>query len=113
MMRRPPRSTLFPYTTLFRSVGEGGAGQAIIAKRGDIDYRGAVSAQWRVGVVTGFGGIRLGAGGRSGDADTEIEVVGVVDCADGDHAGGGPGAGDGSECGVDVSIVAVVAGGDD
>src|SRR5947209_14313416 len=22
MMRRPPRSTLFPYTTLFRSVGE-------------------------------------------------------------------------------------------
>src|SRR5947209_14451310 len=22
-MRRPPRSTLFPYTTLFRSVGEG------------------------------------------------------------------------------------------
>src|SRR5690349_24158585 len=24
MMRRPPRSTLFPYTTLFRSIGEGG-----------------------------------------------------------------------------------------
>src|SRR5687768_18202215 len=30
MIRRPPRSTLFPYTTLFRSSGEsgGGAGQA-------------------------------------------------------------------------------------
>src|SRR5690349_24244389 len=27
MIRRPPRSTLFPYTTLFRSVG-GGAGSA-------------------------------------------------------------------------------------
>src|SRR5688572_32738147 len=26
MMRRPPRSTLFPYTTLFRSRGGGGAG---------------------------------------------------------------------------------------
>src|SRR5690348_18186093 len=27
MIRRPPRSTLFPYTTLFRSrMGEGGAG---------------------------------------------------------------------------------------
>src|SRR3712207_7482107 len=26
MIRRPPRSTLFPYTTLFRSVGPGGAG---------------------------------------------------------------------------------------
>src|SRR3712207_8005393 len=25
MIRRPPRSTLFPYTTLFRSVGAGGA----------------------------------------------------------------------------------------
>src|SRR5260221_10638524 len=28
MIRRPPRSTLFPYTTLFRSVG---AGYALIA----------------------------------------------------------------------------------
>src|SRR2546430_6085410 len=27
MIRRPPRSTLFPYTTLFRSHGEGGAVQ--------------------------------------------------------------------------------------
>src|SRR2546427_3106151 len=26
MIRRPPRSTLFPYTTLFRSGGRGGAG---------------------------------------------------------------------------------------
>src|SRR3989475_6182778 len=26
MIRRPPRSTLFPYTTLFRSRGEGPAG---------------------------------------------------------------------------------------
>src|SRR2546423_9925909 len=25
MIRRPPRSTLFPYTTLFRSVQDGGA----------------------------------------------------------------------------------------
>src|SRR3972149_9958830 len=27
MIRRPPRSTLFPYTTLFRSWSEGGAGE--------------------------------------------------------------------------------------
>src|SRR3712207_9276922 len=27
MIRRPPRSTLFPYTTLFRSVAPGGVGQ--------------------------------------------------------------------------------------
>src|SRR2546430_11589703 len=33
MIRRPPRSTLFPYTTLFRSefvVVEGGGGQRVI-----------------------------------------------------------------------------------
>src|SRR5437867_8631787 len=28
MMRRPPRSTLFPYTTLFRSGGRGGRRRA-------------------------------------------------------------------------------------
>src|SRR5437764_6318395 len=28
MIRRPPRSTLFPYTTLFRSVGDGGGAGA-------------------------------------------------------------------------------------
>src|SRR2546422_4470431 len=27
MIRRPPRSTLFPYTTLFRSPGDEGAGE--------------------------------------------------------------------------------------
>src|SRR2546429_2285892 len=29
MIRRPPRSTLFPYTTLFRSVAEGHGGLAV------------------------------------------------------------------------------------
>src|SRR2546422_4472217 len=31
MIRRPPRSTLFPYTTLFRSHYQGPAGVAVIA----------------------------------------------------------------------------------
>src|SRR5258706_3884821 len=34
MIRRPPRSTLFPYTTLFRSVDHGLAGPAGGAGRG-------------------------------------------------------------------------------
>src|SRR2546422_6801030 len=35
MIRRPPRSTLFPYTTLFRSLfHRGGAGQAGPVRRG-------------------------------------------------------------------------------
>src|SRR3712207_7074530 len=40
MIRRPPRSTLFPYTTLFRS--EGGAGvfvAALQARLGEQDVR--------------------------------------------------------------------------
>src|SRR3712207_8054681 len=34
MIRRPPRSTLFPYTTLFRSDPEVGAGAAPVAAVG-------------------------------------------------------------------------------
>src|SRR4051812_49871445 len=32
MIRRPPRSTLFPYTTLFRSVEIGNAGPGILRR---------------------------------------------------------------------------------
>src|SRR2546426_4942635 len=39
MIRRPPRSTLFPYTTLFRSRKRRAEG-AVAARRGDAD-RGA------------------------------------------------------------------------
>src|SRR2546430_12788844 len=50
MIRRPPRSTLFPYTTLFRSEGEPGdafyilrSGSAEVVKESD----GAAAAQDR------------------------------------------------------------------
>src|SRR3989475_9354200 len=33
MIRRPPRSTLFPYTTLFRSLGEPGIGKTYFGRR--------------------------------------------------------------------------------
>src|SRR2546425_2715480 len=48
MIRRPPRSTLFPYTTLFRSVrgsGCGGAGCGL-----DRAWRGSGQSQLQVGV---------------------------------------------------------------
>src|SRR5258708_20540597 len=45
MIRRPPRSTLFPYTTLFRSiVGTGRDPPAVRAEGGGED-RGRVAAQ--------------------------------------------------------------------
>src|SRR5258708_24408550 len=55
MIRRPPRSTLFPYTTLFRSVYEGGAvGVQGYGGQGQLsEWRGAVRAPQvgRLGVV--------------------------------------------------------------
>src|SRR5205809_6157458 len=44
MIRRPPRSTLFPYTTLFRSVGVYwlGSAQALVAGSGIRPERGVV-----------------------------------------------------------------------
>src|SRR3989449_4319243 len=46
MIRRPPRSTLFPYTTLFRSRGRRGRGRT-----GRRDVSGGVGGGDRVAVV--------------------------------------------------------------
>src|SRR3712207_7734502 len=40
MIRRPPRSTLFPYTTLFRSI-RFGTSDAIVDDGGHTNHRGA------------------------------------------------------------------------
>src|SRR3712207_7753889 len=47
MIRRPPRSTLFPYTTLFRSVGEQDAPRDAVDHQvvGDHDQLGPVAAE--------------------------------------------------------------------
>src|SRR2546425_4689970 len=48
MIRRPPRSTLFPYTTLFRSRGQEDAGpRARGAARVDAARCDRVSHRWR------------------------------------------------------------------
>src|SRR3712207_7659887 len=51
MIRRPPRSTLFPYTTLFRSVWSGGRGGDGLTIRGSntkaADHRLQREFQWR------------------------------------------------------------------
>src|SRR3712207_6750200 len=67
MIRRPPRSTLFPYTTLFRSRGQGDPGDAghlahlhrlVAALPGELDRR----PDHPVGAG------RLGLGGAPGEA---------------------------------------------
>src|SRR5947208_10026674 len=40
MIRRPPRSTLFPYTTLFRSGGRFGRGRSVLRSDGGGVLRG-------------------------------------------------------------------------
>src|SRR5256885_17194106 len=68
MIRRPPRSTLFPYTTLFRSAGAAGALGA--QRRADGLLRlhrrlpgNAVAGAGRAAVLPGGGPARAWAGG--------------------------------------------------
>src|SRR3712207_8943348 len=49
MIRRPPRSTLFPYTTLFRSVGSGCTGSDRLAIM--VGTSGAMRVLWKAGSV--------------------------------------------------------------
>src|SRR2546428_2791072 len=71
MIRRPPRSTLFPYTTLFRSGGfllSGGVFSAI-----DFPVTGAITAPFAIndpGNVVGEWG---GTGGRSEEHTSELQ----------------------------------------
>src|SRR3989442_14426281 len=69
MIRRPPRSTLFPYTTLFRSRhGDGrelpGGGERRVRRRhhGQLDDGGVVRPA--LGRQSGGGGKGEGLGGR-------------------------------------------------
>src|SRR5688572_32184366 len=68
MIRRPPRSTLFPYTTLFRSRAEKGLRQAVRPGRVDVaDAHGVgevqhlVTSPFHVGDGTGASKIEISA----------------------------------------------------
>src|SRR3712207_9433974 len=75
MIRRPPRSTLFPYTTLFRSRGIGGVandqGAAVggPARRGSHDRR----LQWRTRERRGWRGAHWLGTGRSEEHTAELQ----------------------------------------
>jgi len=70
MIRRPPRSTLFPYTTLFRSLGERGVGRRIAI----------ASLPFILGFTVVF--VVLGAGaaaiGSAVDKETQLKIAGFV-----------------------------------
>src|SRR2546425_7328289 len=70
MIRRPPRSTLFPYTTLFRSLPARGAG-ARAARR---VLCGADGRRERAGRRPG------GGGGRSEEHTSELQSLAYLVC---------------------------------
>src|SRR5256884_9992370 len=56
MIRRPPRSTLFPYTTLFRSVRADGRGLELeVLQRGDRWHADRGAGQGQRGALVGAG----------------------------------------------------------
>src|SRR5256885_13424042 len=71
MIRRPPRSTLFPYTTLFRSIGEGAEGSGLVAD-GCADFPIAIERDARARAVhaaASAGGVSgAGSGRQTGQA---------------------------------------------
>src|SRR3989454_11738734 len=87
MIRRPPRSTLFPYTTLFRSQHGPGPGGAVSAQERDLHV-----------LRHGQGGIDAGDLKLAGDSEPTDHVgrtTGDVLAAEADRSGvGGKGAGD-------------------
>src|SRR3712207_5098837 len=91
MIRRPPRSTLFPYTTLFRSVPAGGevggvvhglaaAEEHRVGHRGVVDRRDVVAAlpQHRELALPGPGAGAAEAGVEGADDLRVLHVVELV-----------------------------------
>src|SRR5947209_14295584 len=83
MIRRPPRSTLFPYTTLFRSVGNW------CRKKGPIPGRGppecgahmTIIAQAVAGPTPRFRATKAGAShGRSEEHTSELQLRQYLVC---------------------------------
>src|SRR3712207_6970364 len=78
MIRRPPRSTLFPYTTLFRSatrgrVRDGGGGEVARRRAGRAEDRAVLLPQGRYPGLH-QGGVRLqGPDGRSEEHTSELQ----------------------------------------
>src|SRR3712207_7338666 len=71
MIRRPPRSTLFPYTTLFRSLREGQEGLDRGARQGD-DVLALEAA-----LPGGLRGRLAQEGGQAGEIRLAVEDEGV------------------------------------
>src|SRR5690606_41626232 len=76
LLRPPPRSTLFPYTTLFRSAAAATHGAADGASRGDLQRQRrepAGGAVVRLDPVVALAQLRPQAGARSEEHTSELQ----------------------------------------
>src|SRR5260370_14723158 len=73
MIRRPPRSTLFPYTTLFRSQARSGLGDRTPQAQGDQDQTGTYLRGSHPHGGPGLGRVRMGAPERSEEHTSELQ----------------------------------------
>src|SRR3712207_7916886 len=89
MIRRPPRSTLFPYTTLFRSA-KGKATSRYLASGGVHSPKLYKNLRGRFMVIRWFNNIILAA-------LILALVVALAGCGGGGGGGGGGGAGGGGD----------------
>src|SRR5256885_14647709 len=84
MIRRPPRSTLFPYTTLFRSVVDGvDAFGAVVqavgngCSRGFVDQAQQVDAGELCRILGGLALCIVKVGGHGDDGAMDVVIEGV------------------------------------
>src|SRR2546430_2830207 len=98
MIRRPPRSTLFPYTTLFRSQGkvkgsfdrgdervevaliDGGAGEAVLDVHVDVIFAEREERLRAVRLPGHKGAARVLAGRRSEEHTSELQSQSNIVC---------------------------------
>src|SRR5689334_24440567 len=73
MMRRPPRSTLFPYTTLFRSVVKGGS--HLCAPNYCLRYRPAARQGQTIDTSTGHIGFRCRSEEHTSELQSQFHLV--------------------------------------
>src|SRR5688572_31700408 len=80
MIRRPPRSTLFPYTTLFRSGGEAGQRAGAVAYAdGDLAHS-AVGGEASIDDAGEDGDVDVSAGQRSEEHTSELQSQSNLVC---------------------------------
>src|SRR2546425_8179071 len=80
MIRRPPRSTLFPYTTLFRSLGQTPASVNVQVGHDSWTFKEGAPADVACLAQTNDGFLWLGGPNRSEEHTSELQSLAYLVC---------------------------------